>query len=99
MIVLDNPTYEKVLDYFKEKEFAGIVRNIVKVNEDILKLTEGADKEVTHIFNKKDLKELDGFEITLIFKRIEGDLSFDIKNITIFDNEDEWLSAYSRIKE
>lgn len=83
---------------FSEEFSAELANDLFSANEkDILALEDKMALECTNIFNQKELDKLVGFQITSEFVK-EETIKMYIKELIIFDNEDEWIEAYKKIK-
>jgi len=86
---------------FSDEKFQDILQKIQDQHEEELdKLEEDIEICKEHIFhNRTDEKELGGFSIAICFKKIDNKIFCNIEQIIIYDDEDEWLAEYKRIKE
>lgn len=85
---------------FSNEKFKEILEQIHdKHTEELENLEEEIEICKEHIFhNTTDEKELGGFSIAICFKKVEDKLYCNIEQIIIYDDEDEWLEEYKRIK-
>lgn len=85
---------------FPEEEFSQIANTIYQMNQDkINNLGIAEELECIHIFNQKDIDYLNGFKIQVFFiKNEDTSVNMYIKELILFDDEDEWLTEYKSLK-
>lgn len=85
---------------FSQEKLQEILEKIQdKHTEELDNLEEEIEICKEHIFhNRTNEKELGGFSIAICFKKVEDKLYCNIEQIIIYDDEDEWLKEYKRIK-
>ena len=80
---------------FSEKELKNILVDIYeKNNEKISQLKDTEELKMVNMFNKKEINTLDGFKITTTAQLNDNNVSMYIDEILLFEDEDEWISAY-----
>lgn len=81
------------------EQLATTIKEIYK-EIDVEQLTENNQINFPYLFAPTHTTDLsEGFEIELIFRKIDDSIKVAIKRFIIFDNEDEWHDEYKRIKE
>jgi len=83
-----------------DEQFKDIIEQVVN-SIDKSKMELDKIQEDSYIFDVKDTDNFtDGFEIIAeVQKNEENQIGIAIRKMIIFDDDDEWLEAYARIKE
>lgn len=86
---------------FSKQEFENIVNDLYNLHEDkFASLEEGKEIPFEHIYANSNSNKFIGFKIQgSFYKNEKKTIELEVQNVISYDDEDEWIKEYQRIKQ